>query len=111
MIFSHRSDLIAADSGVTRSETVRVMLDETALGNMFAFGCLYDELATETYIFCLRIVGTRGQADTALVETWLQVWQHAASLTQTPSSARETILAVAFNVSKWVKSNGCRTPA
>ena len=106
MIFSHRSDLIAVDSSVTRSETLRVMLDETALGNMFAFSCLYDELAAETYIFCLRIVETRGQADKCVVETWVRVWQHAASLTRAPSPARETILAVAFNVSKWVKSNG-----
>lgn len=106
MIFSHRSDLIAVDSSVTRSETLRVMLDETALGNMFAFSCLYDELATETYTFCLRIVATREQADQAVVETWLRVWQHAASLTRALSPARETILAVAFNVSKWVKSNG-----
>ena len=68
-----------------RSETLRVMLDETALGNRFAFSCLYDELATETYIFCLRIVGTHGPADQAVVETWLRVWQHAASLIRAPS--------------------------
>ncbi|TFD55844.1 hypothetical protein E3T55_00530 [Cryobacterium frigoriphilum] len=88
-----------------RAEPLRVMLDETALGNMFAFSCLYDELATETYSLCLRIVETRGQADKAVLETWLRVWQHAASLAQAPSPARETILAVAFSVSKWVKSN------
>jgi DNA-directed RNA polymerase specialized sigma24 family protein len=106
MILSHRNDLIALNSSVTRSETSRVMLDETALGNMFAFSCLYDELATETYSLCLRIVETRGQADKAALETWLRVWQHAASLTQASSPAREPMLVVAVNVGKWVKSNG-----
>ena len=106
MIFSRRSDLIAIDSSVMRSEALRVMLDETALGNMFAFRCLYDELATETHTLCLRMVGTRGQADKAALETWLRVWKHAASLTRAPCPTREAILAVAVNVSKWVKSNG-----
>jgi DNA-directed RNA polymerase specialized sigma24 family protein len=81
------------------------MLDETALGNRFAFSCLYDELAAETYTFCLRAVETNGQADKCVMETWLRVWQYAASLTRAPSPARETILAVASNVSKLVKSN------
>ena len=80
------------DSSVTRSGTLRVMLDETALGNMFAFGCLYDELGTETYTLCLRMVETRGQADQTALETWLRVWQYAASLTRVPPRARETTL-------------------
>ncbi|SEO12782.1 hypothetical protein SAMN05216281_1384 [Cryobacterium luteum] len=79
------------------------MLDETAHGNMFAFSCLYDELGTETFIVCRDILGSRGQADKALLETWLCVWQHAASLTRAPSPVRETILNVAFNVSRRVQ--------
>ena len=105
MTFSRRSDLIVVDSSAKRSETPRVMLDETVLGDMFAFSCLYDELGTETYTLCLRTVDTRGQADKAAMETWLRVWQHAEPLTWAPSPARETILTVAFNISKRVKSN------
>ena len=100
MAVFRRCDRIVVDSSVTRSETLRVMLDETALGNMFAFGCLHDELGTETYTQCLRMVGTRGQADQAALETWLRVWQHAASLTRAPSPTREKILIVACNVSR-----------
>jgi RNA polymerase sigma-70 factor (ECF subfamily) len=96
---------IAVDDGMMLSESLGVMLDETARGNEFAFSCLYDELGTETYTLCLRILGTRGQADRASMETWLQVWQDAASLTLSPSPTRETILTVAFNVSGRVKSN------
>lgn len=85
------------------SEVLRVMLDETANGHEFAFSCLFDELGTETYLVSMRILGSRGKADIAALETWLWVWQHAASLNLTPSSAREKILTIALNVSNSVK--------
>ncbi|MFC5931999.1 hypothetical protein D6T64_01530 [Cryobacterium melibiosiphilum] len=81
-----------------------MMLDETAHGNEFAFSCLFDELGTQTYTVSLRILGSRGKADIATLQTWLWVWQNAASLNQTPSSAREKILTVAFNISRSVNS-------
>ena len=89
------------DSSMARGETLRVLLAETARGNMFAFSCLYDQLGTETYTLSLQILGTREQADRAAMEIWLWVWQNAASLTRAPSPARETILIVAVNVSMW----------
>ena len=91
---------------ITSSDALRVMLDETARGNMFAFSCLYDELGTETYTLCMRMLGTRGGADRAAMEIWLRVWQYAAALTCAPFPARETILIVAVHISRWVKSNG-----
>ncbi|TFD55755.1 hypothetical protein E3T55_00615 [Cryobacterium frigoriphilum] len=81
-----------------------MMLDETAHGNELAFSCLFDELATQTYTVSMRILGSRGKADIATLQTWLWVWQHAASLNQTPSSAREKILTVALNISRSVNS-------
>ncbi len=105
VIFSHRSDSVAVDSSITRMETLRVMLAETARGNVFAFSCLYDELGTETYTLGLRILGNRGQADRAAMEIWLWVWQNAASLTRVRDPAREAILTVAFNVSMWCGRN------
>ena len=101
MIFSQGSDSIAVDSGITRTEALRVMLADSARGNVFAFSCLYDELGTETFSLCLQILGNRGQADRATMDTWLWVWQHAASLTEATGAAREAILIVAFNVSMW----------
>ncbi|MFC5931918.1 hypothetical protein D6T64_02105 [Cryobacterium melibiosiphilum] len=79
------------------------MLDETAHGNEFAFSCLFDELGTQTYTVSMRILGCRGKADLATLQTWLWVWQNAAALNQTSSSAREKILTVAFDISSSVK--------
>ena len=105
MISPRGSGSITVDCSVMLSETLRVMLDETAHGNEFAFSCLFDELGTNTYTLCLGILGSREQADKAALETWLQVWQNAASLTLSPSPARESILTVASTVSGRVKSN------
>jgi hypothetical protein len=79
------------------------MLDAKAHGNEFAFSCLFDELGGETYTISMHILGSGGKADLATLETWLWVWQYAASLNRAPSSAREKILTVAFNMSSSVK--------
>ena len=67
---------------------------------MTAFSSLYDELAIDTLTLCSRLLGDHHHAEAAATETWLQVWQRAATFTESRTPARELILTLALNISR-----------
>lgn len=96
---------------MSHDDVLRILLEETASGNVTAFGSLYDELSTETFTICIRILGSPDRAERAMEELWLFIWKHAHSLALSPRTARLAILAEALVTARERLSDGSVTAA
>jgi RNA polymerase sigma-70 factor (ECF subfamily) len=72
-------------------------LRRVAIGDRAAFGEVYRRSSAKLFGVCLRILPGRAEAEEALQEAYLSVWQRAASFDETRGSAMTWLIALARN--------------
>ena len=63
------------------SPVIASLIERVAKGDRAAFDQLYIRTSGKLYGTCLKLLGSRADADEALQETYLKVWRRAASFT------------------------------
>ena len=68
------SDLVR---GMTTREEIEGLLARTALGDRASFAMLYDATSAKLFGVALRVLKDRGEAEEALQEAFVRIWQKA----------------------------------
>jgi RNA polymerase sigma factor (sigma-70 family) len=83
-----------------------------ALGREAALADLYDRTSAKLFGICLRILGDRGEAEDALQEAFISVWNRAGSFDPDRSSPVTWLATIARNRAiDRIRSSGRRRPA
>ncbi|ETX29229.1 sigma-70 family RNA polymerase sigma factor [Roseivivax isoporae] len=62
---------------MTPQEEIEELLARIAMGDRKAFSALYDRTSAKLYGICLRVLGDRAEAEEALQEAFIRVWNRA----------------------------------
>jgi RNA polymerase sigma-70 factor, ECF subfamily len=73
------------------------LLARVALRDRVAFAALYNLTSAKLFGVILRLTGNRAEAEDALQETFVKIWDHAASYRDTQHSPMAWLVAVARN--------------
>jgi RNA polymerase sigma-70 factor, ECF subfamily len=73
------------------------LIGQAALGSKPAFGKIYDLSAAKLFGVLLRILKNRAEAEDALQEVFIKVWQNAARYQQSQASPLSWMIAIARN--------------
>lgn len=80
-----------------RIEDIAQLLEQTALGNRRAFKTLYTRTSAKLFGVTLRILRDRTEAEEALQEVYVKVWQRADRYQRSGYSPISWLVAVARN--------------
>ncbi|WP_019956127.1 sigma-70 family RNA polymerase sigma factor [Yoonia vestfoldensis] len=64
---------------MTTREDVENMIQRVGLGDRAAFSALYDATSAKLFGVCLRILNDRAEAEDALQDAFVRIWQKAGS--------------------------------
>lgn len=81
----------------TRSD-IENLLARVALGDREAFSALYDATSAKLFGICLRVLRDRQEAEDALQEVFVRVWQKAGSYAANGYSPMTWLITVARNL-------------
>lgn len=62
---------------MTPQQEIEDMLARIAMGDRKAFSALYDRTSAKLFGICLRVLDDRGEAEEALQEAYIRVWNRA----------------------------------
>ncbi|MGQ3215025.1 MAG: sigma factor [Shinella sp.] len=68
------------------SDDIAGLVNRIAIGDRAAFVSLYESTSPKRMGICLRILSNRGDAEEALHEIYIKVWQRARTFSVCPSS-------------------------
>jgi RNA polymerase sigma-70 factor (ECF subfamily) len=71
------------------------LLSQAASGETLALGVLYDRYGRLVFSVALRVTGDRGAAEEVTQDTFLRLWQHAASYSASLGSLPAWLLTIA----------------
>ncbi len=71
------------------------LIARVALGDRQAFALLYDSTAAKLFGACLRILKDRGEAEAAVQEAYVKIWQRADSFAAGRTSPVAWLVAIA----------------
>jgi RNA polymerase sigma-70 factor (ECF subfamily) len=71
------------------------LLSHAASGDTLALGALYDRYGRLVFAVALRVTGDRGAAEEVTQDTFLRLWQHAASYSASLGSLPAWLLTIA----------------
>jgi RNA polymerase sigma-70 factor, ECF subfamily len=71
------------------------LLSHAASGDTLALGALYDRYGRLVFAVALRVTGDRGAAEEVTQDTFLRLWQHAASYSAALGSLPAWLLTIA----------------
>lgn len=77
------------------SQTDQEILARVQQGEAEALGELYDRLSPLLFAVVKRVLRSRGEAEDALQETWVQVWDRAASYSPERGSVQAWLVTIA----------------
>lgn len=80
-----------------QSEDLSTVLTRVALRDRHAFAELYDRTGAKLFGVCLRILNSRSDAEEALQEVYVKVWQSASRFDDQRASPITWLVAVARN--------------
>lgn len=81
----------------TRAE-IEVLIARTALRDRSAFSSLYDATSAKLFGICLRVLNDRAEAEDALQDVYLRIWNKADSYAVTGHSPMTWLITVARNL-------------
>ncbi|MBX4914496.1 sigma-70 family RNA polymerase sigma factor [Rhizobium bangladeshense] len=80
-----------------QGDETKDLIGRIALGDRPAFAALYNQTAPKLFAICLRILRDRAEAEEALQEVYISIWQRARSFQATSGSSSAWLAAVARN--------------
>jgi RNA polymerase sigma-70 factor (ECF subfamily) len=80
-------------------ETLEDLLAQVALGNRTAFRLLYGRSSAKLFGVCLRILRDRTEAEDALQDIYIKVWEKAENFQAGKASAITWLVTIARNAS------------
>ncbi|MGF6253965.1 sigma-70 family RNA polymerase sigma factor [Ensifer sp. LBL] len=78
-------------------EDIAGLLGRISLGDRDAFSELYRQTSPKLFGICLRILANRSEAEEALQEIYVKIWQRAGRFAQGQASAASWLAAIARN--------------
>ncbi len=81
----------------TRSD-IETMIARTALGDRSAFSALYDATSAKLFGICLRVLNNRAEAEDALQDVYVRIWQKAGRYTAGTYSPMTWLITLARNL-------------
>jgi RNA polymerase sigma-70 factor (ECF subfamily) len=78
-------------------EEIAALLARCSLGDRAAFGALYERSAPKLLGVAMRILGARAEAEEALQEAYVKIWNHAGRYQPGRGSASGWLVAVVRN--------------
>ncbi len=75
------------------------LIGRVALGDRKAFAALYNQTSPKLLAICLRILGSRNEAEEVLQEVYIKIWQRAGAFTTGSSTSVAWLAAIARNQS------------
>jgi RNA polymerase sigma-70 factor (ECF subfamily) len=79
------------------SEEIAGLIGRVAMRDRKAFAVLYRETSPKLFAICLRILKDRTEADEALQEIYIKVWQRASAFAVTTGTPTSWLAAIARN--------------
>ena len=79
------------------SAEIERLISRVALGDREAFRTLYDRTSAKLFGICLRILNDRQEAEDVLQETYVKIWNKAASFASGRASPIAWLAAIARN--------------
>lgn len=78
-------------------DEVAELISRVALGDRRAFAALYDATSPKLFSICLRILKDRTEAEEALQEIYVKIWQRAKVFSTSSGTASAWLAAIARN--------------
>jgi RNA polymerase sigma-70 factor (ECF subfamily) len=88
---------VSLSTGPRDRETLAAALSRVAQGDRAAFAQVYERTSAKLFGICLRILGNRNEAEEALQEAYINVWQKASGFDPARSSPITWLAALARN--------------
>jgi RNA polymerase sigma-70 factor (ECF subfamily) len=85
------------DSALDHSDDVAIVA-RIAAGDQDALAELYDRFHRPCYSFAVRMVGSEGEAEEVIQETFVRAWRHAARYEQERASVQGWLLSITRNL-------------
>lgn len=79
------------------SDDIEKLIDRVSLKDRQAFASLYEVTSAKLFGICLRILGDRGEAEEALQDVYIKIWQRADRFSAGRASAIAWLSAIARN--------------
>ena len=80
-----------------QGDEIKELIGRVALGDRTAFAALYTQTAPKLLAICLRILKDREEAEEALQEVYISIWQRARSFQAASGSSWAWLSAIARN--------------
>ncbi|ULR46837.1 sigma-70 family RNA polymerase sigma factor [Rhizobium sp. K102] len=80
-----------------QGDEIKNLIGRVALGDRTAFAALYNQTAPKLLAICLRILKDRGEAEEALQDVYISIWQRARSFQAASGSSSAWLSAIARN--------------
>ncbi|MFS4439223.1 sigma-70 family RNA polymerase sigma factor [Paracoccaceae bacterium GXU_MW_L88] len=84
---------------MTSRAEIEEMVARVAIKDKAAFSGLYDATSAKLFGVCLSVLGNRSEAEDALQETYLRIWNKADSYAVTGHSPMTWLITIARNIS------------
>jgi len=79
------------------NDPLSALLSQVALSNRTAFGKVYDLTSAKLFGVCIRLLRDRAEAEDALQEVYVKVWNNAAKFQQAEAHPMAWLIAIARN--------------
>jgi len=83
---------------MTSREDIETLIGQVALGDRTAFASLYDATSGKLFAICLRVLKNRPEAEEALQDIYLRIWDKADRYAVTGHSPMTWLITVARNL-------------
>ena len=83
--------------GAMRQDDLSTLIGLVAMADRTAFASLYQRTSAKLFSICLRILKDRTDADEALQEVYIKIWQRARLFSATSGTAEVWLAAIARN--------------
>lgn len=83
---------------MTIPSDIEAMIARVAVGDRAAFSALYDATSAKLFGVCLRILRDRGEAEDALQDVFVRIWQKADSYAANGYSPMTWLITLARNL-------------
>jgi RNA polymerase sigma-70 factor, ECF subfamily len=80
-----------------QNQAISTLISRVSLGDRNAFRGLYDQTSAKLFAILLRILRNRTEAEDALQEVYVKVWNNAGSYLTTQYSPMSWLIAIARN--------------
>lgn len=88
---------LAAGSPASEGDALSGLIARTAIGDRGAFRAVFELARSPLFGICLRMLSNRGEAEEALQDAFVRVWQHAGGFSGGANNAMAWLRAITRN--------------